>query len=81
MEPLYRFEASLTETLPVGLVSEGIRLDVHFEGEVTAGMLVGARVRGIDYALLRGDGVGVINAYETIEAGDGRVVSVHAQGY
>ncbi len=81
MEPLYRFEGSLTETVPVGLVPEGIRLDVRFEAQVTAGVLVGARVRGIDYLLLRGDGVGVIDAYETIEAGDGRVVSAHAQGY
>ena len=81
MEPLYRFEGSLTETVPVGLVPEGIRLDVRFEAQVTAGLLVGARVRGIDYLLLRGDGVGVIDAYETVEAGDGRVVSAHAQGY
>lgn len=81
MEPLYRFEASLTEVVPVGLVPEGIRLDVHFEGQLTAGALVGARLRGIDYLMLRGDGVGVIDAYETVDAGDGRVVSVHAQGY
>ncbi len=81
MELLYRFEASLTETVLVGHVPEGIRLDVHFEGQVTAGALVGARLRGIDYLLLRGDGVGVIDAYETIDAGDGRVVSARAQGY
>ncbi len=81
MELLYRFEGSLTETVPVGLVPEGIRLDGHFEAQVTAGVLVGARVRGIDYLLLRQDGVAVINAYETIDAGDGRVVSAHAQGY
>ena len=81
MELLYRFEASITETVPVGLVPEGIRLDVHFEGQVTAGALVGARLRGIDYLLLRGDGVGVIDVYETIDAGDGRVVSARAQGY
>lgn len=81
MELLYRFEGSLTETIPVGLVPEGIRLDVHIDCQVTTGALVGARVRGIDYLLLRADGVGVINAYETIEAGDGRVVSAHAQGY
>jgi hypothetical protein len=81
MEPLYRFEASLTETVAVGLVPEGVRLDVHFDGQVKAGPFGGARVRGIDYVLLRADGVGVIDAYETLEGGDGRVVSAHAQGY
>jgi hypothetical protein len=81
MEPLYRFEASLTETVPIGLVPEGVRLDVHFEGHATAGALAVARVRGINYLLLRADGIGVIDAYETHEAGAGRVVSVHAHGY
>jgi hypothetical protein len=81
VEPLYRFEASLTETVPVGLVPEGVRLDAHFDGETTAGMLAGARVRGIDYLLLRGDGVGVIDVHLTLEAGEGRVVAAHAQGY
>jgi hypothetical protein len=81
MELLYRFTASLTETEVVGVVPEGLRLDVHFEGQVIAGALVGARVRGLDYLLLRADGVGVIDEYETIDAGDGRVVSAHAQGY
>jgi len=81
MEPLYRFEASLTKVVPVGLVPEGVRLDVHFDGQVTAGAFVGAHVSGIDYLLLRGDGVGVIDAYEILDAGDGRVVSAHAQGY
>jgi hypothetical protein len=81
MELLYRFQASLTETVLVGLVPEGIRLDVHFAGQVTAGAFVGARVRGVNYLLLRGDGVGVIDEHETIDAGDGRVVSAHAQGY
>jgi hypothetical protein len=81
MDLLYRFKAALTETVLVGLVPEGIRLDVHFAGQVTAGALVGARLRGINYLLLRGDGIGVIDEYETIDASDGRVVSAHAQGY
>ena len=81
IEPLYRFEAALTETVPVGLIPEGVRLDPHFDGEATAGTLAGARVRGIDYLLLRGDGVGVIDANLTLEADGGRVVSAHAQGY
>src|SRR5687768_13256005 len=81
MEPLYRFDAGLTEIVPVGLVPEGVRLDVHFEGTVTEGSLGGTRVRGVDYLLLRADGVGVIDALETITADDGRAISAHARGY
>jgi hypothetical protein len=59
MDLLYRLEGQMTETVPIGLVPEGVRLDVYFEGRLTHGQLAGARVRGIDYLLLRADGVGV----------------------
>jgi len=81
MEPLIRFEATITDIVPIGLVPEGMRLDIHLEGQATAGMLAGARVRGIDYLLIRADGVGVIDAYEVLDAGERRFVSAHAQGY
>ncbi len=81
MEAVYRFEATLTESVPVGLVPEGVRIDLHFEGEVVEGALTGARVRGIDYLLFRADGVGVINAYEVISTDDGDHISLHARGY
>jgi hypothetical protein len=81
MELLYRFEGPLTEIVPIGLVPEGVRLDVHFEGTVGEGPLDGARVRGVDYLLFRADGVGVIDVYETITTGDGRVVSARVRGY
>lgn len=81
MDVLYRFEAAPTAVMPVGIVPEGLRLDVHFEGRVTAGTLAGGHVRGIDYLLLRADGVGVIDALETIEIEPGRVVAAHARGY
>jgi hypothetical protein len=77
---LYRFEAQLTEILPIGLVPEGVRLDVHFDGRLTHGQLEGARVRGIDYLLLRSDGIGVVDAREVVVA-DGRHVAVNVQGY
>jgi hypothetical protein len=81
LELAYRFEATLTEVVPIGLVPEGIRLDAFFKGSITEGLLSGATLRGIDYLLLRADGVGVINVYEVISTSDGRHISVHAQGY
>jgi hypothetical protein len=38
-------------------------------------------VRGVDYLLFRADGVGVIDVYETITAGDSRVISARVRGY
>ena len=63
-ELLYRFEADL-EITPSGLTPEGIRMTVDYEGEITTGMLQGARVWGTDPLLLRTDGVGVIDTSET----------------
>ena len=86
MEPLYRFDAELTEIVPIGLVPEGVRLDAHFEGTVTAGALEGMHVRGVDYLLLRADGVGVIDAYELDLVRDGKktcrlVLNAHKLDY
>jgi hypothetical protein len=80
MDLLYRLEAQLTEIIPIGLVPEGVRLDVHFNGRLTHGQLAGARLRGIDYLLLRTDGIGVVDAREAVVADHGRI-EVKAQGY
>lgn len=81
MSLLYRVEASLSEVIPVGLVPEGVRLDVHFAGRVVEGPLSGATLRGVDYLLLRADGIGVIDAYEVVSTEAGQHISIHAQGY
>ena len=80
MDLLYRLEAQPTEILPIGLVPEGVRLDVYFDGRLTHGQLAFARVRGIDYLLLRSDGVGVLDVREAVVADEGQV-EVKAQGY
>jgi len=81
MDLAYRFEADLTEVVPVGLVPEGIRFDAYFSGQIVEGPLSGATLRGIDYFLLRSDGVGVVDAYELISTTADQHVSTHAQGY
>jgi len=81
MKLAYRFEATLTEVVPIGLVPEGIRLDVSFKGSITDGPLIGATLRGIDYLLLRADGVGIIDACEVISTSGGQHISLHPQGY
>ena len=80
MDLLYRFEAQFTDVVPVGLLPDGLRFDVHFEGRVTDGRLAQARVRGIDYLRIRPDGIGVLDVREVLSL-DGRHVEVKAQGY
>jgi hypothetical protein len=76
---LYRFEARL-DFVPIGLVPEGFRLVLSFEGAVTEGDFVGARVWGTDHLLLRRDGVGVIDAPKTISTSSGQLFE-HLRGY
>ena len=77
---IYRFEARLTDVNPVGVLPEGLRFANPFEGAITAGPLAGARVWGIDHFLVRPDGVGVIDAPETLSR-DGLHVTGHVRGY
>lgn len=76
----YRFQARLTDTVEIGPVSGGIRLDNYFDGRVTGGELAGARVRGIDQIRIRGDGSVVLDIRETIETDRGSI-SADVRGY
>jgi hypothetical protein len=77
----YGFQAQVTRIAPVGLVPEGLRIDVGFAGTLTTGPLTGATIEGIDYLLIRHDGVAVIDARELVSSPDGTAISVHADGY
>lgn len=77
----YSFQAQLTRLSPVGLVPEGLRIDVGFAGRITTGVLAGSDIEGVDYLLIRPDGVGVIDARERIAAPDGTSIALHAEGY
>jgi hypothetical protein len=75
-----RFEARLTDTVEIGPVSGGIRLDNYFDGRMTGGELAGARVRGLDQILIRDDGSVVLDIRETIETDRG-AISADVRGY
>ena len=78
----YAFTAQLTSLTPVGIAPAGLRMDVGFAGQVTDGPLAGAAVTGIDYLLIRADGVAVIDARELVVASDGgATLALHAEGY
>lgn len=77
---IYRFVARLTDVNPVGVLPEGLRMANAFEGEIVEGPLAGSRIWGVDPFLLRPDGIGVVDAPETISGG-GRHIQAHARGY
>ena len=64
----HAFEATFERIVVIGLVPEGGRLDAHFSGAITEGPLTGWRVDGIDYLLLRHDGIGVIDVREVLSS-------------
>jgi hypothetical protein len=77
---LYRLEGRLHEIRMIGPVPDGVRMNSHFGGPVTAGEFVGGQVTGIDYFRVRFDGVGVIDGKETLTV-EGQPVAVDLHGY
>jgi len=65
----------------VGLVPEGLRFDAPARGVITDGLLAGATMTGIDYVLMRHDGVGIIDARWFVEHPNGVTVALTARGY
>lgn len=78
-DPFYRFEAQLKFT-PIGLVPEGLRLALAFEGKVVTGALEGARVWGSDPLVIRRDGVGVLDVNKIISF-NGANLYEHVRGF
>jgi hypothetical protein len=75
-----RFEGRFTEIVPIGPVPDGVRMNGHFAGPITAGELAGGHLTGIDYFRIRSDGVGVVEAEEVVVL-DGQTVAVTVNGY
>lgn len=76
----YRLEGKFTKLGPIGLVTDGLRMDNEFAGTITDGALAGAQMTGIDFFRIRADGVGVVDAREMIHYKD-EVIAVHVTGY
>jgi hypothetical protein len=81
LEFAYRFEATMTQSVPIGITPEGIRFDNVFDGSIVEGPHTGARVHAVDPFLLRPDGVGVIDAYELISTVSGENITARVRGY
>lgn len=77
----YAFRAEVTSIRPIGLTAQGLRIDISLTGSVTEGQLTGCTIEVIDYLIIRPDGVGVIDARDTILDGDRVIAAMRAEGY
>ena len=76
----YRFRARFTESIQIGPVDGGLRVDNYFDGRITDGALTGARVRGVDQVRIRDDASVVLDIRETIETDQG-TIAADVRGY
>jgi hypothetical protein len=77
---LMSFQGKVTELINFGNTPLGRRFDAYFEGELTEGVLSG-RMRGVDYILVRPDGIAEINVRAAITTQEGVNISVLISGY
>ncbi len=76
----YRFQARFTDSIQIGPVDGGIRIDNYFDGRMTEGPLTGARVRGVDQVRIRDDASVALDIRETIETDRG-AITADVRGY
>ena len=77
---LMSFQGKVTELINFGNTPLGRRFDAYFEGELTEGVLSG-RMRGVDYILVRPDGIAEINVRAAVTTQEGVNISVLISGY
>jgi len=77
----YTTEATVTAIHPIGLVPGGLRMNGHFAGTITDGLFAGSSFEGIDYNLMRPDGVLVADVHMLIAIPDGPSVGVRIMGF
>ncbi len=80
MKLLMSLRGKVTELINFGNTPLGKRYDAWFEGDLSGGVISG-RMRGIDYILVRPDGIAEINVRAAIVTQDGVNISVLISGY
>lgn len=75
---LTTLSGTVTDVVVYGETPHGIRVDVSFEGDLS-GMIQGV-MKGIDYSLVRNDGVVEINVRASILTDDGAPISAQIRG-
>jgi hypothetical protein len=78
-ELLYEMKLKLMPGINIGAVPVGTRIDFPFAGEVS-GPGIRGKIDGVDYALIRPDGVSRLHIHGVITADSGDLVSIEASG-
>lgn len=80
LEHLCSYKAGITDLIHFGDTPIGKRYDAYFEGDLTGQKLSG-KMRGIDYILMRSDGIAELNVRAVIVTSDKVNISVQISGY
>lgn len=80
VEKLMYMKAKVTSLVDYGPTAFGIRFDVGFEGQLS-GETINGKMQGVDYFLMRPDGVGHIDVRAAIYTDDGAKIAVSITGY
>jgi hypothetical protein len=80
LDLLMSFRGKVTELIYFGNTPLGKRYDAYFEGDLNGGVLSG-KMRGVDYILVRPDGIAEINVRAAIITREGVNISVQISGY
>lgn len=78
-EMLYEAKIKLLDSLEIGPVPEGRRLNAPFTGNLTGPNMHG-KIEGIDYVLIRPDGVGVLHIHAILTTDGGDIISIGGSG-
>jgi len=78
IELLTTLSGVVTDILLYGETPHGVRMDVAFEGQLSGE--INGFMRGMDYVLVRPDGVFEINVHATITTDDGAIISAEITG-
>ncbi|PKL36000.1 MAG: hypothetical protein CVV44_17410 [Spirochaetae bacterium HGW-Spirochaetae-1] len=80
VEKLMDMKAKVTSLVDYGPTASGVRFDVGFEGRLS-GETINGKMQGVDYFLMRPDGVGHINVRAAIHTDDGAKIAVSIAGF
>jgi hypothetical protein len=80
LEHLCSYKARITDFIHFGDTPLGKRYDAYFEGDLTGQKLSG-KMHGIDYILIRSDGIAELNVRAVIVTDDKVNISVQISGY
>ena len=79
-ELLYELKGKLIGAVEIGAVPEGMRINFASAGDIS-GPKISGKWEGVDYALIRADGIGVLHIHGVVTTDKGDRISVEASGF